>query len=107
MTRTGSARLGGRGWLVAVSLGAMALGIAAFLRSGLTLHLVGYVFTSLVPPVLLGLHNQRAQLRRRKLGIIMTSAMITLRRLMLVAALILGPLHAYFFAVALELRAVS
>jgi len=91
------------GALVVASVVGMLVGSLTFLRFGAGAHIVGYVLSALVPPVLLGLHNQRAQFRRRALGIIMSPAAVFGRRLILVTALVLGAFHAYFFAVALEL----
>ena len=83
-----------RHWLVLAAIVSMAAGIAEFVPSGRLVHVAGAVFTSVIPSVLLGLHNQRSQRRIALIGEYPSGTLLLVRRpLLVLAAVVLADGH--------------
>lgn len=98
---------GARSWLIAVAVVAQVAGILLLWPIGFLTAVGGLLVGSVVPALLLGLHNQRAQLRALLLGEYLQTSFLWLRRGLVLSAVILAALHGYRFALALERAVIS
>lgn len=96
-----------RSWLVVLALVSMAAGVAFLWPISFTTAVAGLVLSSIVPAVALAQHNQRAQLQAVAAGIYLPGWFIHVRRLIVLAAVVLAGLHGFRFALALELAVFS